>query len=422
MTSIVKDTATSRLAARIQRVKSTSGVEAWVVEDHSRPMLCVSFAFRGGALLDPDGKPCAMALMGDLLTEGSGHLGGEAFQLALSDSAIELHIESHRDHVRGTMRVLEAEAGRAFELLALALQKPEFGVDAFARHRDALRSDLSMSMADPANVANDVFVQRAMPGHPYGLSVEDKLASLETLTVDDVRACYQTSMTRADLVVAVVGSMKAGAVAAMLDQVFGALPAGSPFAEPQTTIHGLGDTLPVRMPSPQTAIAFGRPGLASTDPDFASAIVIAHALGGGFHSRLNTELREKRGLCYSIQAGLDVPAGAALLVGGTTVANASAAEAVRLIRHEFRTLIESGLTDAEIEGSKGFLSGSMQMQLNSSMSVARLMLDMQLRRRGTDWLEQRITNIANVTRESTTRTLPRLLGDGAILVAMAGAD
>ncbi len=150
-------------AIEVQRV-AVDGVEAWLVEDHSNPMIAVSIAFRGGAALDPPGKEGLARMTASLIDEGAGDLDSQAFQLRLEELSITLQFDAGRDTFGGTLRTLSANRAEAFELLKLALTAPRFDPEPIERMRRQLQAMLRRQAEDPGSVANQRFFAATFPG------------------------------------------------------------------------------------------------------------------------------------------------------------------------------------------------------------------------------------------------------------------
>src|SRR6185503_18548273 len=217
----------------------------------------------------------------------------------------------------------------AFELLRLAVTEPRFDVDRFEQRRRQSIAQLNQAEQRPPAVAQRTLMATLFAGHPYGNTASGVRESLRELAVDQVKARAQSLLTRAGLVVAAVGDIDAAELARQLDRAFGMLPAGA--ALPSLADWSPPDrprTVSVERPVPQSSMLVALPGLVREDPDWHAALVMTHVLGGGQQSRLFNEVREKRGLAYSISAGLRDQQKAGLLVVSTGSANERIADSL----------------------------------------------------------------------------------------------
>jgi zinc protease len=408
-------------ATTIERVVSPGGIEAWLVHEPAVPMIAVDFAFGGGGVQDPAGKAGTASLVASLLDEGAGDLDSKTFHARLERKAIELGFQAERDTLRGTLRTLTQNRDEAFDYLRLALTAPRFDQTDVEIIRAQILSMLRRATTSPTDIANLRWWQTAFADHPYGRPVNGTLESVPTITVDDLKDYTRRVLARANLKIAVVGDIDAETVKAMLDRVFGALPA-EPDLKPVANVspQGLGRRIVVKLDVPQAVVTFGGPGIARKDPDFMAAYIVNHILGGGaFSSRLYQEVREKRGLAYSVYDSLVWLNHSSLFLGGTATRADRAGETLDVIDKEIRRLAESGPTADELAKAKAYLNGSFALNLDTSSKIAALLVQLQLDGLGIDYFSRRPEMISAVTLDDAKRVAKRLL-DGGLLVTVAG--
>jgi zinc protease len=421
MTSQVKIKSTSR-ADTVQRVVSPGGVEAWLVEDYAVPLVALEFGFRGGAAQDPKARPGTATLLAGLLDEGAGPYDSEAFQRALEEDAIELSFSADRDAIIGRLQTLSRNTARAFELLRLAVTEARLDAEPFERVRSQLIAGLKREANDPDTVAARRFREASFPGHPYGAPVRGSLETLPQIDRDGLAAMRGAVLARDGLKIAAVGAIDAATLARHLDEVFGALPAkGTLLPIPDAIFAGVGTQCIDDIDLPQSTIRFGRPGIPRHDPDFFAATVVNHVLGGGvFSARLFREVREKRGLAYSVYSQLVAYDHAAMLLGGTSTKNERAAESMQVIEAEIASLAADGPSEEELEKAKNYLIGSYALRFDTSTKIAGHLAHLQLDGFGVEFLDARNAKIAAVEMADAKRAAARLFGDGKLLVAVAG--
>ena len=207
-----------------------------------------------------------------------------------------------------------------------------------------------------------------------------------------------------------------------LDQVFAALPAEGPKDEvSEWTAAPPGGVEVLNRPIPQSVATFGELGLKRNDPDWYVATVMDNILGGGgFSSRLTAEVREKRGLAYSVYTALAPMDHGAVILGGVATRNERLGDSLRLIKDEWRRMRDEGPTDAELADAKTYLVGSFALRLDSSPSVAGLLVAIQLDHLGIDYLDRRADLIGGVTADDVRRVAKRLLDPDALIVTVVG--
>lgn len=408
-------------ATEVERVRA-GGIEAWLVEDHTNPIITMSFAFRGGAATDPEGQSGRARMAVGLLDEGAGELEAGAFHERLEELAVKLSFDADLDSVRGNLQTLSENRDAAFELLGLALSQPRFDADAVERVRGQILAKLKRDREEPGTLAARQWMASAFPDHPYGRPVWGEDESVAALTAENLRAFTNAHLARDRLVVGVVGDVTPEDLAPLLETAFGALPAKAQPTEVAVREPDLrGGLTIVEKAVPQSALVFGQRGLKRSDPDFYAAIVLNHILGGGgFTSRLYREVREERGLAYSVGTSLWPLQNAALLRGRAATANETVAEAIQVLRAEWQRLAETGATPEEVRDAKTYLIGSFPLRFTSSTGIARMLVAIQFHDLGIDYLNRRNGLIDAVTVSDVNRVAASLLDPETLSVVVAG--
>jgi zinc protease len=411
-------------ASKIEAITSPGGIKAWLVREPSVPMIAVDFAFTGGANADPAGKPGVANMVSSMLDEGAGDLSAQAFQERMEEKAIEIGFIAARDHFRGSLRSLTENLDEAVTLLRLALTVPRFDTEAVERIRSQLLAELSRSSTNPNEIANRRFWATAFPDHPYGQPSKGTPETVSTITADDMKAYAKNVFAREQLTVGIVGDLSAEAAGKLIDRVFGDLPAKPALAPvADRDIQGLGERIVINLDVPQTVINFGGPGIARHDPDFMAAYVVNHIYGAGTHtSRLYNEVREKRGLAYSIRSSLYWMDNANVVVGGTATRSDRAAETLSIIDTETKRLAAEGPTQEELDKAKAYLKGSYALSYDTSSKIAAQLVQIQLDKLGIDYPERRSAMIDAVTLADAQRVAKRLLDTKSLTVVVGRAQ
>lgn len=406
----------------VERVVSPGGIEAWLVSDHSNPVISLRLAFRGGAALDADGKQGLARMTAALIDEGAGDLDSKAFRRQLNDLSISLSFDTGRDSFTGNLKTLTKNRDEAFELLRLALNEPRFDAEPVERIRVQLLSSLRQDKEDPDYVAARALSQALYPGHAYGRAVNGTEDSLAAITVDDLRGFVSRRLGLDNLYIGVVGDISADQLSAVLDHVFGGL------AEKANSFH-VTDVSPkadggvsvIELKVPQSAIVFAQKGLKRDHPDFFTAYVMNYILGGGgFTSRIYNEVREKRGLAYSVGSYLYPLDHSAMILGSAGTANDRVSKTIAVIKEQWRTMAEEGVTSEELADAKTYLTGSYPLRFTSSSAIAAMLVGIQMENLGIDYMDKRNGFIEAVTRGGVNRIAATLLDADKLTFVVAG--
>jgi zinc protease len=409
-------------ATRIERIVTPAGIELWHVRDQTLPLISIEFAFESGASQDPADKPGVSNLVAALLDEGAGELDARAFHEAIEERAVVLSFSAQRDTLRGSLKMLVEHREPALHLLRLALTAPRFDASEVERVRAGVLAGLRRRSTNPSDIAGDRWFAHAFSGHAYGRPVQGTLESVPTIGIEDLKTYHRRTFARANLKIASVGAIEGKDLAALIDATFGGLPAEPDLvAISEVVPAGLGDRMVVDLDVPQTVISFGGIGLKRDDPDFIPAFVLNHVLGGGsFSSRLYREVREKRGLAYSVYTHLAPLQHTGLFLGGVSTRNDRAAESLTIILEEIQRIAAAGPTADELAKAKSYLVGSYALRFDTSAKIAAQLLGIQLDRLGIDYIERRNALIEAVTAEDVRRAAARFLTPGMLLVTLVG--
>ncbi len=410
-----------RAEIAIKEVTSPGGIRAWLVEDHGIPFTALEIRFRGGTSLDVPGRRGATNLMTGLIEEGAGDLDAQGFAQARDALAAELEFRPWQDSIAVSAKMLTENRDQAVDLLRLALTQPRFDQDAVDRVRGQVLTGLRSDAKDPETLAARAFDLAAFGDHPYGSAGDGTIESVTALTRDDVIAAWQGAIARDRIYVAAVGDITADQLGRLLDELLGDLPAsGAPLPGRADYLLAGGVTV-IDYPTPQSVIQFGHTGLKRDDPDFFAAFLLNEILGGGrFSSRLMTEVREKRGLTYGVGTSLVPLDQAELIIGGLSTDNTKVAQVVDLIRTEWARLGAEGVTEAELEAAKTYLTGSYPLRFDGNGPIANILVGMQMEDLPIDYALTRNDKINAVTMADIARVAKELLQPDQLHFVVAG--
>lgn len=411
----------ARAAVEIKEVVSDKGVRAWLVEDYTVPIVTMRFAFRGGSTQDPEGKEGLANLMTGLFDEGAGDLDSDAFQKALDKAGAEMSFDQSRDELSGSIRMLAETREKAFDLLRLAVNDPRFDPAPVDRIRAQIVSGIIADSRNPSTLAQIAFNEALFGDHPYARRDEGTAESLATVTPEDLKAAREKMFGRDNLYVAVVGAIDPEDLKRELDRVFGDLREKADLAPVADIQPNLGQETRLDYPVPQTTLRLAYPGMVRQNPEYFAAYLMNHMLGGGtFSSRLFEEVREKRGLVYGISSYIVNFDHATALMIGTGTAPDKAEETLAIIRDEVRRMAEEGPTEDELREAKDYVLGAYAINnLDSSSSIARTLVDIQVNDLGIDYIDRRVSLINSVTLDQV-KAAAKLLLDAEPAVMIMG--
>lgn len=409
-------------AMNIERVVSPGGIEAWLVEEDSIPLIVMDVAWKGGSASDPAEKSGTANMVSSLLDEGAGDLDAAAFQARLEDIAARMSFSAESDNFTASLSTLAEHRDEAFRLFALAISEPRFEDDAIERIRAQIGVVIARNSDRPEWIASDSWYKTALGDHPYARAPEGTAETLRAITRDDLMEFKRRVLARDNLKISVVGAISPVELGPLLDRTFGALPeeADLPELEPAALPEG-GQTIVVERDFPQSVILFGMQGLARDDEDFIPAFIMNYMLGGGsFSSRLMEEVRVKRGLAYSVSTYLSPLDRAAFYFGEAGTKNERVGETLAVVRRELARMAAEGVTQEELDDAKTYLTGSYPLRFTTNRSIASQLLGIQVENLGIDYVDRRNSLIEAVTIEDISRVAKRLLKPENLIVTIVG--
>jgi len=412
----------SALATNIQEITSPGGIKAWFVEEKSIPILSMEVIWKGGASTIPAEKAGLANLLASTMDEGAADLDSKAFQQRLSDLAISLSFGASKDTFSGSLKTLSENREEAFRLFELAINSPLFDEEPVGRIKSQILVGLNRKLSKPNNLVRRAWFEVAFPGHAYAIPTDGTIETVKPLTPKDLREFKKKQIARSNMVVSVIGDIDADELGRLLDKTFLKLPENPDLSFPNDVEEVKGPILKViPLDIPQSVVVFGGNGIKREDPDYYAGYVLNYILGGGgFESRLTAEIREKRGLVYSVYSYLAPLQNAGLQLGGFGTSNASVAEAIELVKAELHKIREAGVTETELEAAKKYLNGSFPLRLSSNSRIANIMVSMQLFNLPISYLNKRPELINAVTLDDIKRVAYRLMDPDAMIITIAG--
>jgi zinc protease len=271
-------------------------------------------------------------------------------------------------------------------------------------------------------VASLAWDRVAFKDHPYGRPIKGTRESVAAITADDLKNYVRRVFARDKLMITVVGDINAAELGKALDKLFGDLPARSKLTDVADATPPLGPSREIIvMDVPQSVAQFGLRGISRQDPDFMPAYVLNYIIGGGgFSSRLMEEVREKRGLAYSVYSNLYPYQHGAVFIGNVATKNEAVGQSLTVIQDELKRLADEGPSADELESAKAYLTGAYALRFESSTSIGSQLLWIQIENLGIDYVGKRNALVEAVTLDDIKRVAKRMLTAGSMITTIVG--
>ena len=300
-----------------------------------------------------------------LLFKGTADRSAQEISRAVDRVGGDINAFTSKEYTAFFCRLPARYAVEGIELLGDVLTSPSIRDGDVESERQVILEELAMDDDSPDDVVHREFARQVFEGHPLGRDTAGERATVESLTADEVRRFHAEHYRAGNTVVAVAGAVGTAEIRRAVDRAFGAFPSGDGTI-PRSAPCAIGPDTTIDDDTEQVHIIVGGRALKRLDPDREVLDVVDHVLGGGLSSRLFDEIRERRGLAYSVFSGTASysDSGAWSIYAGTMPRHAATVRS--LIDDELARLVAGGITDDELAIAKGFLTGSYEMSLEDS--------------------------------------------------------
>ena len=408
---------------QIQTWKTPGGVPVLFVAAPDLPMLDVRIAFQAGSARD-NGQSGLASLTADLLDQGAGEWDANAIAERLEAVGAEMSIEAQRDMASASLRSLTQQPAlnQALETLAQVISQPRFAEADFERMRANVLTSLSRDEQDPGTLGQKAIYRRIFGDHPYAAEPSGTPDSVAALRREDLARFHARHYVARNAVVALVGAVSRPEAEAIATQLTAGLAQGEPLlplppvADPPTAVLES-----IAFPSTQTHVFTGQPGMKRTDPDYFTLYVGNHILGGsGLVSLLMEEVREKRGLSYSVYSYFLPLAERGPFIAALSTKNdqgQGAREVLMATIERFRT---QGPTPEELTAAIKNITGGFPLRIAGNGKIAQYLAMIGFYGLPLDYLDRFNDRISAVTAEDIRDAFQRRIDPARFATVMVG--
>ncbi len=408
---------------KIERWQTANGAKVLFVATPELPMVDIRMVFDAGSARDGD-KPGLARLTAALLRQGAGDWNADQLAERMEGVGANFSTGSARDMAWVTVRSLTEPKllDVALETLSAVVARPRFEAADFNRVREAMQVGLRQSEQNPGAVASKAFFAALFAGHPYASDPNGTQASLAAMVPEDLVRMHKTYYVARNAVVAIVGALDRKQAEAVATRLTAGLAEGEPApALPEVAALRRAVTKQIDFPSSQSHIRLGQPGISRDDPDYFALYLGNHILGGGgFVSLLTNEVREKRGLSYSVYSHFSPMRRAGPFVMGAQTKNAQAQEALTVMRETLQAFIEQGPTQEQLTASKQNITGGFPLRIASNKDIVGHLAMLGFYDLPLDYLETFVDKIEAVTAGQIKEAFQRRLQPDRFVTIVVG--
>ncbi|EJK98238.1 M16 family metallopeptidase [Pseudomonas chlororaphis] len=414
--------APSRRSLDIKTWSTVEGAKVLFVEAHELPMFDMRLTFAAGSSQDGDAPGLAM-LTNAMLNEGVAGKDVGAIAEGFEGLGADFGNGAYKDMAIASLRSLSAPDKRApaLQLFADVVGKPTFPADSLARIKNQMLAGFEYQKQNPGKLASLELMKRLYGSHPYAHSSDGTAQSVPPISLAQLRAFHAKAYAAGNVVIALVGDLSRSDAEAIAAQISAALPKGPALAkipqpsEPQASIGH------IEYPSSQTSLLLAQLGIDRDDPDYAALSLGNQILGGGgFGTRLMSEVREKRGLTYGVYSGFSpMQARGPFMINLQTRAEMSEGT-LKLVQDVLADYLKTGPTQKELDDAKRELAGSFPLSTASNADIVGQLGAIGFYNLPLSYLEDFMQQSQSLTVEQVRDVLNKHLSADKIVIVTAG--
>lgn len=411
-------------ALPIQNWQTANGARVYFIENHDLPILDVSVEFGAGSRLDTPEQSGRASLTLHMLDLGAGGLSEDQIATTLADTGAQLGSHFSLDRAGMSLRTLSSasERNQSLDILARMIQQPAFSDKIIAREKARYIARLKEASTQPSYIADRALMKMLYGDHPYGFNESGEVDTIGALQRKDLLAFYKAYYVSSNAVVSLIGDVSRAEAEAIAESLTKDLPAkGGQKALPPVNIPKAG-IKKIPHPATQSHIQLAYPGITRTDPDYFPLLVGNHVLGGGgFTSRLMDEIRQKRGLAYSVFSYFSPFAEQGPFQIGLQTKKEQADEALKITQNVLTNFVKEGPTEKELKAAKQNIIGGFPLRIDSNKKILRYLAMIGFYQLPLSYIEDYLLSVENVTAEQIKKAYQRRINPEGVVTVVVGA-
>lgn len=358
-------------AVKIQHWQTSSGSEVYFVENHDLPIIDMSVNFPAGSARDTKQTSGVAGVTRYMMTLGADGMNEEVITNKFADIGANLGGDLDDDRAAFKLRTLTSEQTTALETFNKILHKPDFPEAILMREKTRIIASINESATQPESISDKAFKQALYPNHPYGLDESGEIETITAMKRDDLVKFYNTYYSAKSAVIALIGDMTESQARSIAEAASSGLPQTPAVAKiAEVTLPQSSNLQNINHPASQAHILMGAPGVKRGDTDYFPLYVGNYILGGGgFVSRLTEEVREKRGLVYSVYSYFLPLAELGPFQIGLQTKKEQSNEAMKVVNETLANYVQNGPTEKELKAAKDNLIGGFPMRIDSNGKI-----------------------------------------------------
>lgn len=410
----------------IQHWQTSSGSAVYFVENHDLPIIDLSVNFDAGSARDEAEKSGLASVTRYLMTLGAAGMTDEEISNRMADIGAIMGGDLDADRASFKLRTLSSarERDQALDIYTKILQQPDFPAAVLEREKARIVASLREAATQPESIASKAFMKALYGTHPYALDDSGEPETVGVLKVEDLQKFYKTYYGAKGAVIALIGDISHDQAAQIAENISKGLPdAPAPDALPAVVYPEQAGEQRIAHPATQSHILLGYPGMKRVDPDYFALYVGNYILGGGgFVSRLTEEVREKRGLVYSVYSYFIPMKQFGPFEIGLQTKRDQAEQALQLVHETLDKFMKNGVTEAELKAAKQNIIGGFPLRIDSNSEILDYLGVIGFYKLPLTYLDDFNKNVSQVTTAQIKDAFNRRVKTDKMVSVIVGAD
>ncbi len=417
-------TLSANAAVKINHWQTSSGSQVYFVENHDLPIVDLSVNFPAGSSRDTKQTSGVAGVTKYLMTLGADGMNEEAITNQFADIGAILGGELDLDRSAFKLRTLTSEQAKALTVFNKVLHKPDFPQAILEREKTRIIAGLQEAATQPESISNKAFMRALYGAHPYSLDESGEIDTIAAIKREDLTTFYQQYYTAKSAVIALIGDMTEHQAREIAENVSKGLPQGDAIVKiAQVTLPQAPNTQNIAHPASQAHILLGYPGIKRGDADYFPLYVGNYILGGGgFVSRLTEEVREKRGLVYSVYSYFMPMGELGPFQIGLQTKKEQANDALKVVNETLAKFMQNGVTEKELKAAKDNITGGFPMRIDSNSKILDYLSVIGFYQLPTTYLDDFNQQIAKVTAAQIKEAFNRRIKPADFVSVTVGAN
>ncbi|MBF0274459.1 MAG: insulinase family protein [Nitrospinae bacterium] len=417
---------TPSLAANLkfETVTLKNGLTVNLLQRQEIPILTMSLKVKAGLIMEKEGETGIANLTSELLEMGTKDFTAEKLSDEIDFMGASFGAGVEKDTADMDFEALTKDLDKAIYYFSQIVVHPTFPTKEIEQKKEEIIADLIRQKEKPGTIARKAFLKELYNKHPYSHPADGTIESVKKITQNNITDFYKRNYLPNNSYLSIVGNFDKKQLLSLLEKYFGEWKQGELPTLPENPKELTNKEITfIPMEITQANIIFGHLGISRSNPDFFKIRIMNYILGGGgFASRLLSDLRDSKGLTYGIYSSFATGLEEGSFIVSIQTKNESAKDALQGILEHINKIKQKQVTVQEYEEAMSYLTGSFFMKLDTNRKMADILGAISLHNLGNDYLERYIHNLKSVTRKDILEVAQKYLSSEKYKIVIVGDE